>query len=82
VKPAWCKKYPNLKKAYAKQLKAAKKARVKAIKSGTPKAKIAAAKRVKAIQLKQKKATKRWKATCTLKRTAEHGLTFTVTPIR
>ena len=79
-KPAWCKKYPKLKTTLAKQLKAAKKARVKASRSGTAKAKIKAAKRVKAIQLAQKKAVKRYRATCTVKRTTER-IAFTVSSI-
>ncbi len=61
VKPAFCKKYPKLRTTLARQLKAAKKARVKA---ATPKVKAKFAKRIKTITKQQKAATKKFKVTC------------------
>jgi hypothetical protein len=60
-RPAFCAKYPKLRTNLAKQLKAAKKARVKA---ATPKARKAAVKRIAAVKASQRKATARFRATC------------------
>ena len=62
--PAYCKRYPKLRATLARQLKAAKKARVKAVKAENTKANAKYAKRIKTIQKQQKAATKKFKATC------------------
>jgi hypothetical protein len=64
VKPAYCKRYPKLRTTLARQLKAAKKARVKAVKADNAKATAKYAKRIKTIQKQQKAATKKFKVTC------------------
>ena len=67
VKPAYCKRYPKLRATLARQLKAAKKARVKAT---TTKVKVKYAKRIRTIQKQQKAATKKFKVTCRVATTA------------
>jgi hypothetical protein len=59
--PAYCKRFPKLRATLIRQLKAAKKARIKA---ETKPARAKAAKRIKTIKLQQKRSNAKFKATC------------------